>query len=165
MRKSTAIAWGLAFCVTGCGKNADPAPDASDSPAPAQSVAAAAGAIPQYGASAPPSATAPTAATKPPAAISAIPTRIRALGTEPFWNARISGGMLTYATPEDQSGQRASLTRQDQANGTEFSGKLGGAPIHIAVTKQTCSDGMSDRSYPFTVVLTLGSDRRQGCAS
>ena len=165
MRKSTAIAWGLAFCVTGCGKNADPAAEASDSPAAARSDAAAASAISQDSESAPPSATAPTAATKPSAAISAIPTRIRALGTEPFWTAQISGGMFTYTTPEDQTGQRASLTRHDRASGTEFSGKLSGAPIHIVVTKQTCSDGMSDRSYPFTVVLTLGSDRRQGCAS
>lgn len=91
--------------------------------------------------------------------------RIRAIGTEPFWNAEISGDMLTYTTPEDQKGQRAALVRRDVASGAEFSGKLGRAAIHIAVSKRPCSDGMSDRSYRFTVVLTLGSEQRQGCGS
>ncbi|MEO5587208.1 MAG: hypothetical protein ABIQ81_05895 [Novosphingobium sp.] len=94
----------------------------------------------------------------------AIPVRFRALGTEPFWGAQISGEMLTYTTPDDSKGQHAALTRRDQTNGAEFSGKLGGSAIHLAVTRAACSDGMSDRSYPFTVVLTLGSERREGCA-
>jgi uncharacterized membrane protein len=170
MRNGTAIALVLAFCVTGCDKGTDdPVPIGSDLPTAAPS-----GASPAPAESPAPTATAstgpapaptPTAAANDPGAASVVPTGLRALGTEPFWNARISGGMLTYSTPEDQKGQRAALTRRDRADGVEFSGKLGASAIRIAVSRRTCSDGMSNRSYPFTVVLTLGNDRREGCAS
>ncbi len=33
----------------------------------------------------------------------------------------------------------------------------------MTVTPLACSDGMSDRSYPFTVTLKLGEDLRNGC--
>ncbi|MDB5726131.1 MAG: hypothetical protein JWQ16_2885 [Novosphingobium sp.] len=142
MRNGTATAMALAFCVMGCGERASPAPEANDLPT-----------------SAPPSRVVTT-----PATASVVPARLHALGTKPFWNAQISGGMLTYTTPEDHKGQRAALVRRDQANGAEYSGKLGEATIHIVVTKQPRSDGMSDRRYPFTVIFTLGGDRREGCA-
>jgi uncharacterized membrane protein len=175
MRNGAAFALVLATSVAGCGDRADPVPAASDSPVTAPSEAAAPTPVPQdeglSGAQAP-TATATMAteavqipAAKAPAAASVVPARLRALGTEPFWSARIDGDALTYTTPEDQKGQRATLSRRDQASGTELSGKLGGAAVHIMVTKRSCSDGMSDRTYPFTVVLTLGSDRREGCAS
>lgn len=177
MRSSAAamaLAAAMAVCVSGCGERGDPTPAASDPPAAtpirttAPSAAPTEAASPAPGA-APPEAPKPTATATSPAAtspaVSAIPVRLRALGTEPFWNAQISGEMLTYTSPDDQKGRHAELVRRDRAGGAEFSGKLGGSALHIAVTKRACSDGMSDRSYPFTVVLTLGSERRQGCAS
>jgi uncharacterized membrane protein len=165
MRNGTAMAWVLAFCVTGCGKGADPAPAASEpavavaSETPAAETRSTEGAAPAVSAAVPPETT------KAPVVVPAVPARLRALGTEPFWNVQIGGGTLTYTTPEDQKGRRASVVRRDQANGAEFSGQLGQAAVHLAVTKRTCSDGMSDRSYPFAVVLTLNGDRRAGCAS
>lgn len=173
MRNGAGLALVLAMSVGGCGERAEPVPGATDSPAAARSEATPASEEP---AAAPmPTEATPVEATpvpaargsaaKAPAAASIVPAKVRALGTEPFWNAQIDGEALIYTTPENQKGQRATLVRRDQANGAEFSGKLGGTAIHIAVTKRTCSDGMSDRSYPFTVVLTLGSDRREGCAS
>lgn len=168
MRDGAGLALVFAMCVAGCGEGAGPAPGASDSPAAAPSEAAAAA---TESAAAPmpvetaPTQPAPGPADKAPVAAAVVPARLRALGTEPFWNAQIDGEALTYTTPEDQKGRRATLVRRDQANGAEFSGKLGGAAIHVEVTKRTCSDGMSDRNYPFTVLLTVGSDRREGCAS
>jgi uncharacterized membrane protein len=32
------------------------------------------------------------------------------------------------------------------------------------VTRGACSDGMSDREYPFTVTLQVGEEKRMGCA-
>jgi uncharacterized membrane protein len=173
MRNGAGLALVLAMAVVGCGERADPVPGATDSPAAVPSEATP---ISEEPAAAPapteltpveatPASAVPGSAAKAPVAAPIVPAKVRALGTEPFWNAQIHGEALTYTTPENQKGQRATLVRRDQANGAEFSGKLGGAAIHVAVTKRTCSDGMSDRSYPFTVVLTLGSDRREGCAS
>ena len=34
----------------------------------------------------------------------------------------------------------------------------------MMVTPLACSDGMSDRTYPFTVTLGIGEDKRNGCA-
>jgi uncharacterized membrane protein len=160
MRNGTSMAFVLAVCVTGCGEGADPEPTAAPSSEAAPSEAAISTAPVETAAPAPAAAEAANA----PSA-SAVPDKLRALGTEPFWNAQISGGALTYTTPENQRGQSGSVIRRETPGGTEFSGKLGDAAIHLMVTKQTCSDGMSDRSYPFTVVLTLGGDRRDGCAS
>jgi uncharacterized membrane protein len=33
----------------------------------------------------------------------------------------------------------------------------------MMVTPLECSDGMSDRIYPFTVTLKIGDDLRSGC--
>ena len=44
-----------------------------------------------------------------------------------------------------------------------FSGELDGAPFEMMVTALECSDGMSDRTYPFTVTLEVGEETRNGC--
>jgi uncharacterized membrane protein len=44
-----------------------------------------------------------------------------------------------------------------------FSGELAGASFEMTVTPLECSDGMSDRTYPFTVTLEIGEDLRKGC--
>ena len=38
------------------------------------------------------------------------------------------------------------------------------AASETVVTPGECSDGMSDRTYPFTVTLLLGEEQRTGCA-
>ena len=48
--------------------------------------------------------------------------------------------------------------------GISFSGELDGAELEMMVTPLACSDGMSDRAYPFTATLKLGEETRKGCA-
>lgn len=88
-------------------------------------------------------------------------------GTEPFWGGTIAGGTLTWTTPEDIEGQQTSVARFAGRGGISFSGELGGEAIDLMVTPappaQLCSDGMSDRSYPFVVTVTLGEQQLQGC--
>ena len=50
------------------------------------------------------------------------------------------------------------------AGGLGFSGTLDGAAFDMTVTPGACSDGMSDRTYPYTVTLKIGDDTREGCA-
>ena len=76
----------------------------------------------------------------------------------------MSGSSLTYKTPEDQDGTTIAVERFAGRGGIAFSGLLGGAAFEMTVTPLACSDGMSDRTYPFTVSLEIGSDRRNGCA-
>jgi uncharacterized membrane protein len=85
-------------------------------------------------------------------------------GTEPFWGGQVAGENLTYQTPEDQAGQQLKVERFAGQNGVSFSADLEGQPFVLAVTPGRCSDGMSDRAYPFTVTLQVKGEQRQGCA-
>ncbi|MFZ1742977.1 MAG: hypothetical protein WAT93_08990 [Pontixanthobacter sp.] len=84
-------------------------------------------------------------------------------GTEPFWGGEVLNGRLTYTTPDDSAGQIIEVKRFAGLNGLGFSGELGGSAFDMAVTTGECSDGMSDRSYPFTVTLRIGDGTRNGC--
>lgn len=101
--------------------------------------------------------------TRPFDAIGADET-IRFTGTEPFWGGEASGGRLTYTTPEDPEGATIDVTRFDGNSGLSLSGELNGARFDLVVTSGTCSDGMSDRAYPYTVTLEVGGEARFGCA-
>jgi uncharacterized membrane protein len=91
---------------------------------------------------------------------------LRAVGTEPFWGARIEGRCVTYSDPDDQKGTRVwtRYTAGARGGGT-WAGKLGDRTFELRVrAKPGCSDGMSDKAYPLAVDLALGADRRTGCA-
>ena len=109
-------------------------------------------------------ATSPADGAKPRAyAGIAADDTLRFTGTEPFWGGRVTGTALTYETPENPKGVAISVRRFSGNNGLSFSGALAGAPVDMAVTEAPCSDGMSDRIYPFSVTLRLGAEMRQGC--
>jgi uncharacterized membrane protein len=84
-------------------------------------------------------------------------------GTEPFWGGEVSRGTLRYSTPEDQDGTEIAVERFAGRGGIAFSGQLDAAPFEMMVTPLECSDGMSDRTYPFTVTLQIGEEVRNGC--
>lgn len=85
-------------------------------------------------------------------------------GTEPFWGGAAGGGMATYSTPENPDGSEFPVTRFAGNNGLGISGELDGAAFDLTITPGECSDAMSDRVYPYTATLLIGSDQRQGCA-
>ena len=85
-------------------------------------------------------------------------------GTEPFWGGVAGAGMATYSTPENPDGSEFPVTRFAGNNGLGFSGTLDGAGFDLTITPGECSDGMSDRTYPYTATLLIGGEQRQGCA-
>ena len=90
---------------------------------------------------------------------------LRAIGTEPFWGARIEGRCVTYSHPEDQAGTRIWTRYTPAPNGGTWSGALGGQRFELRTRAAPgCSDGMSDRRYPIAVDLLVAGERRQGCA-
>ncbi|MFN3726272.1 MAG: hypothetical protein ACK4SZ_08205 [Allosphingosinicella sp.] len=91
---------------------------------------------------------------------------LRAVGTEPFWGARIEGRCVTYSHPDDQSGTRVWTRYTPTATGGTWSGALGGRRFELTTRAAPgCSDGMSDRRYPIAVDLLVGGERRRGCAA
>ena len=89
---------------------------------------------------------------------------IRFTGTEPFWGGEVKGETLTYTTIDNPKGDAIAVKRFAGRNGLGVSGQLQGAAFDMTITPGACSDGMSDRSYPFTVTLLVGQETRNGCA-
>lgn len=90
---------------------------------------------------------------------------LRAVGTEPFWGARIEGRCVNYSHPEDQDGTRVWTRYTDTGNGGTWSGALNGRLFELRTSAQPgCSDGMSDERFPFAVELLVQGERRKGCA-
>lgn len=85
-------------------------------------------------------------------------------GTEPFWGGEVAGGTLTYTTPENPEGWTIRVDRFAGRNGVSFTGTLEGKGLAAAVSPGECSDGMSDRVYPFNITLRIGEELRNGCA-
>lgn len=95
----------------------------------------------------------------------AVPARLRATGTEPFWGAVLDGATLTYSTPDFPAGIRITVARRDSATGATFTGALDGKPLALTIAPGACSDGMSDRIYSFTAVREIGPEIARGCAN
>ena len=90
---------------------------------------------------------------------------IRAVGTEPFWGARIEGRCVQYSHMEDQKGTRvwAQYTRNEE--GEVWLGMLNGKAFQLQLrSAHGCSDGMSDKRYPKSVELKIGTYLLKGCA-
>lgn len=85
-------------------------------------------------------------------------------GTEPFWGGNIAGNTLTYNTPEDPDSTAIAVKRFAGRGGLSFSGTYQSQPIDITVTPGNCSDGMSDRNFPFVVTLQVTGETLNGCA-
>lgn len=89
---------------------------------------------------------------------------VRFTGTEPFWGGEVTAGEMIYRTLERPHGQTIRVSRFAGRGGLSFSGTLAGRPLLLAITPGVCSDGMSDRSYPFVATLRLGETSQEGCA-
>ncbi|WP_129791955.1 hypothetical protein [Sphingosinicella sp. CPCC 101087] len=90
---------------------------------------------------------------------------LRAVGTEPFWAARIEGRCITYSHPEDQDGTRVWTRYAERPDGATWTGALGGRPFVLSTrAAPRCSDGMSDSRYPIAVELMVNGEQRRGCA-
>lgn len=120
--------------------------------------------------SASPGAAATTVDPAPPSTAGAgtaasFPLTFRALGTEPFWAVHVNDATLRFMTPEDQEGTVVPFTRAPAADDeVALDAMLKGRELHLLGRIAECSDGMSDRVYPYTITLTLDGETMNGCA-
>jgi uncharacterized membrane protein len=93
-----------------------------------------------------------------------VPAEIITLsGTEPFWAIQITGEKASYSNPEHPEGFAFTVTRFAGNNGLGFTGTLFAEPITITLTPGQCSDGMSDRAFPYVATVALGAETLRGC--
>jgi uncharacterized membrane protein len=91
---------------------------------------------------------------------------LKAVGTEPFWGARVEGRCVTYSHPDNQKGTRLWTRFTPGPDGGIWVGALGGKRFELRTrTAPGCSDGMSDNRYPIAVTLTVNGEQRKGCAA
>lgn len=90
---------------------------------------------------------------------------ITAIGTEPFWSVKIVGTTLTLTRPDaparDFNAPGASI---QPGRATWIATDGDGAQLTLTIYASECSDGMSDRKYPWTAELTLFGEALRGCA-
>jgi len=139
--------------LSACSESADP--DASPS-----------GTATPSGMATPVAAPSPTPTVNPAgqAAAGDIPVRFRAIGTEPFWSVQVQDGTLTYSTPDMPDGLTVPATMRRSGDAVIHSATIDGKPLELEVSRQTCSDGMSDTVYPLAVIRRIGPDVQRGCA-
>ena len=107
----------------------------------------------------------PGATPTPPPVPTPPPTapyqHMRATGTEPFWGMEVLPGQLRYSSPDLPDGVTFAAT---SADGLRFAGLMNGTAVTLVLAPGLCSDGMSDRRYPYSAVVTLGPQTLRGCA-
>ncbi|MEZ8609039.1 COG3650 family protein [Vibrio sp. 10N.239.311.G01] len=89
----------------------------------------------------------------------------RVFGNEPFWSATFDKDQLKYTkmgeqpqTLDIESSRTTSSSRDYQLEGEAAQGKLN-------LTKESCSDGMSDSIYGWHAKLNLNDSNYNGCAT
>jgi uncharacterized membrane protein len=87
------------------------------------------------------------------------PPPYHAVGTEPFWNLLIDERNLTFTL----AGSQPVLQPTPQViHG--FAGEIYQTPrINVNIVHGQCSDGMSDRTFPDKVQVTVDGHRLNGC--
>ena len=88
---------------------------------------------------------------------------INLVGTEPFWGIRIEGTQANYTNPERPEGADFAVARFAGNNGLGYSGSMDGTNVTITLTPGNCSDGMSDRVFPYVATIALGEETLRGC--
>lgn len=87
------------------------------------------------------------------------PPPYHAVGTEPFWDLLIDEHNLTFRQPDGQP-----ITQPTPRVIHGFTGEIYQTPrINVNIVHGQCGDGMSDRTYPDKVQVTVDGRQFNGC--
>ena len=85
----------------------------------------------------------------------------RAIGTEPFWDLAISNNLVFT-----DRGSNVSVVQPTPAVQSGVAGEIYNSPrIRVNIVHSRCSDGMSERTYPDTVQVTVNNRLYRGCGA
>ena len=91
---------------------------------------------------------------------------LRAIGTEPFWGVDITPDSLKYSAVDHPGLTTANPGPTVQGTTAVYAATgEGGAALVVTLIATECSDGMSDRVYPLTARVEIGSETLNGCAA
>lgn len=88
----------------------------------------------------------------------------RGIGTEPGWLIEVGSGAAPALHAELDYGERIVDVANAEAFAGGYRGSTGdGVAVELRIRRETCSDGMSDQSYPAAIALTVGERSYRGC--
>lgn len=88
----------------------------------------------------------------------------RGIGTEPGWLVEVGPGAAPALHAELDYGERSIDVPSTEAFASGYRGSTGdGVAVELQIRNETCSDGMSDQSYPTATTLVVGDRSYQGC--
>lgn len=87
------------------------------------------------------------------------PPPYHAVGTEPFWNLLIDEHDITFVQPD-----ALPIKQPTPKVIIGIAGEIYQTPkINVNIVHAQCSDGMSDRTYPDKVQVSVEDKRFEGC--
>lgn len=91
---------------------------------------------------------------------------LNVLGTEPFWSVRIRPDGLEYEGVDRPLRRAANPGPQIQGTTAVWATATdNGEALVVTLAATPCSDGMSDRTYPLTARVEVGTESLNGCAA
>lgn len=97
-----------------------------------------------------------------------VPFEFWCLGTEPFWDLQVSQAEngIFYQDAATERGEAfpwsAPIVTANTWTYTSVSNS--GKRLKLVITRAACNDGMSDTEYEYEVSLSIGEEKRTGCA-
>jgi uncharacterized membrane protein len=89
----------------------------------------------------------------------------RLIGTEPFWALDIDSTGLRFKTPDDTMGIHwPPLTPVVRSDTLRWLGETERAAVEVRIWPGRCSDGMSDRVWPYEAAVRVERTNYRGCA-
>ncbi|MCE3290775.1 MAG: hypothetical protein K0R83_2787 [Caulobacter sp.] len=86
------------------------------------------------------------------------------LGTEPFWNLQVKGATMVLSQPDPIPTVTGTNTVLTATSGKAvWTAQAGQTPFVATLTAESCSDGMSDRVYPYSAEVKAGDLVLKGC--
>jgi uncharacterized membrane protein len=91
---------------------------------------------------------------------------INAVGTEPFWGVEIRAHDLTLSGADRPDMVAVHMGAAVQGGAAVWEGRgPGGQAVRVSLVTETCSDGMSDRAYPYRAQVDADGEQLKGCAA
>ena len=90
---------------------------------------------------------------------------LSARGTEPFWALQVTEQTLTLTRPDAEPLSMANPGMRMEGDKATWDALSAGARLYIVAEEKTCSDGMSDLSYPLTIEVRTGDLTLKGCGA
>jgi uncharacterized membrane protein len=103
------------------------------------------------------------ACSRPP---KAVVVEVTAIGTEPFWQVEVASNAVTFRRVSAPTLVFPAVAPDTGGGARRWRGRraITEPLFELLVRPQPCRDGMSDREYPLTAVVTWSDSTWSGCA-